>query len=127
MLEETGKRGIKRLVGCEESRERKDALTSKLLNNYKKKSISIWIVNGGSAALLRPCENITLSTLPNADSATKTLRALSAVPPKTFLKNDAARIRPDDRISSFGTAATASVSESKSQAIAQLETHSMQY
>lgn len=48
---------------------------------------------------------MTLRVLPKADRATKTDRALSAFSPKTLRKNEAARIRPDEAISSFGTAA----------------------
>jgi len=48
---------------------------------------------------------MTLRTLPNAERATKTESALSAFGPKTFLKKEAARMRPEVRISSFGTAA----------------------
>lgn len=52
-----------------------------------------------------PWEKMTLSTLPNADKATKTDSARSAFPPKTFRKYDAAKMRPEERISSLGTAA----------------------
>jgi hypothetical protein len=46
-----------------------------------------------------------LSTLPKAERATDTDRALSAFAPKTFLKKEAARILPEEKIASFGTAA----------------------
>lgn len=55
--------------------------------------------------LRRPCEKITLSTFPNAESATKTDRALSALVPNMFRKNSAATIRPELMMTSFGTAA----------------------
>lgn len=48
---------------------------------------------------------MTLRTLPNADNATKTERARSARVPKTLRKNEAAKMRPEDAISSLGTAA----------------------
>lgn len=52
-----------------------------------------------------PCANITLSTLPKAERATKTERTRSARDPNMLRKNDAARIRPELTISSLGTAA----------------------
>jgi hypothetical protein len=48
---------------------------------------------------------MTLSTFPNADKATKTDKTRSAREPNIFLKNEAAKIRPEVMISSFGTAA----------------------
>ena len=54
---------------------------------------------------LRPCEKITLRTFPNAERATKTERARSALDPKTLRKKLAATMRPEVRISSLGTAA----------------------
>lgn len=53
----------------------------------------------------RPCEKITLSTFPYAESATKTDSALSALTPNIFLKKVAATILPELIISSFDTAA----------------------
>lgn len=58
-----------------------------------------------SSCTILPCEKITDRTLPNADRATKTDSARSARGPITLRKKDAARMRPDERISSFGTAA----------------------
>ena len=48
---------------------------------------------------------MTLRTLPKADNATKTDSARSALFPKTLRKNDAARMRPEEMISSLETAA----------------------
>lgn len=53
----------------------------------------------------RPWENITLSTLPKADRATKTERARSALTPNILRKKTAATIRPELTISALGTAA----------------------
>jgi hypothetical protein len=47
---------------------------------------------------------MTLSTFLNADSATKTDNARSAFAPNTLRKKEAARMRPDEAISAFGTA-----------------------
>jgi hypothetical protein len=58
---------------------------------------------------------MTLKTFPNADSATKTERTRSALGPKIFLKNDAARIRPELTISSFGTAAKYAIYQNNEQ------------
>jgi hypothetical protein len=53
----------------------------------------------------RPWEKITERTFPNAERATKTERTRSAREPKMLRKNEAARMRPEETISSFGTAA----------------------
>lgn len=55
--------------------------------------------------ILLPWENSTAITVPKADIAMKTDMIRSAFAPKTIRKNDAARIRPESTISSFGTAA----------------------
>lgn len=52
-----------------------------------------------------PWENITLSTFPNAESATKTDKTRSASDPNIFRKNVAATMRPELMISSLETAA----------------------
>jgi hypothetical protein len=56
---------------------------------------------------------MTERTFPNADNATKTLSALSALGPKTLRKNDAANILPLLMISSRGTAAKYAILASK--------------
>lgn len=48
---------------------------------------------------------MTLRTFPNAERATNTDNTRSARDPNMFLKNEAANIRPEVMISSFGTAA----------------------
>src|SRR5690242_21669603 len=53
----------------------------------------------------RPCEKMTLRTLPKADRATKTDSARSAFGPKTLRKSEAATRRFEEMISSAGTAA----------------------
>lgn len=55
--------------------------------------------------ILRPWENKTDRTFPNADNATKTDITFSACLPKTFPKKAAATTVPDSNICSFGTAA----------------------
>lgn len=52
-----------------------------------------------------PWENMTLSTFPKAERATKTDNTRSAWIPNMLRKNMAATIRPELMISSLGTAA----------------------
>lgn len=58
-----------------------------------------------SSCTRRPCEKMTLSTFPRAESATKTDSARSAVAPNTLRNSEAATRRLAASISSFGTAA----------------------
>lgn len=63
--------------------------------------------------ILLPCENSTARTFPKADSAMNIDRTRSALGPKMLRKKEAASMRPEPKISSFGTAAKYAILTSK--------------